>query len=150
MRRTCLDSIIVTRNFFGHPLWSSISSICKEAYMSKNFYVTTPIYYPSDNLHIGHTYCTVAADAVKRFKTLQGYNVLFTTGTDEHGQKIQEKGQGSRQGTLGIHRCHCRRYQGFVEDHGHPLRFLCALHGSPTRKKRAGVVPKALRQGRNL
>lgn len=59
--------------------------------MSKNFYVTTPIYYPSDNLHIGHTYCTVAADAVKRFKTLQGYNVLFTTGTDEHGQKIQEK-----------------------------------------------------------
>ncbi|MDY3118655.1 MAG: class I tRNA ligase family protein, partial [Peptoniphilus sp.] len=59
--------------------------------MSKNFYVTTPIYYPSDNLHIGHTYCTVAADAIKRFKTLQGYNVLFTTGTDEHGQKIQEK-----------------------------------------------------------
>ena len=59
--------------------------------MSKNFYVTTPIYYPSDNLHIGHTYCTVAADAIKRYKTLQGYNVLFTTGTDEHGQKIEEK-----------------------------------------------------------
>lgn len=59
--------------------------------MSKNFYVTTPIYYPSDNLHIGHTYCTVAVDAVKRFKTLEGYKVLFTTGTDEHGQKIQEK-----------------------------------------------------------
>ena len=59
--------------------------------MSKNFYITTPIYYPSDNLHIGHTYCTVAVDAVKRFKTLEGYKVLFTTGTDEHGQKIQEK-----------------------------------------------------------
>lgn len=59
--------------------------------MSKNFYITTPIYYPSGNLHIGHTYCTVAVDAVKRYKTLQGYNVLFTTGTDEHGQKIQDK-----------------------------------------------------------
>ncbi|MCD1146750.1 methionine--tRNA ligase [Peptoniphilus sp. KCTC 25270] len=61
--------------------------------MTKKFYLTTPIYYPSDNLHIGHTYCTVAADAIKRFKTLQGYEVQFVTGTDEHGQKIQEKAQ---------------------------------------------------------
>lgn len=59
--------------------------------MSKNFYLTTPIYYPSDNLHIGHTYCTVAADCIKRYKELQGYDVFFTTGSDEHGQKIQEK-----------------------------------------------------------
>ena len=57
----------------------------------KPYYITTPIYYPSDNLHIGHTYCTVATDAVKKFKELQGYDVFFTTGTDEHGQKIQEK-----------------------------------------------------------
>ncbi|MGO1580646.1 MAG: methionine--tRNA ligase [Peptoniphilaceae bacterium] len=57
----------------------------------KNYYLTTPIYYPSDNLHIGHTYCTVAADCIKNYKKLQGYNVFFTTGTDEHGQKIQEK-----------------------------------------------------------
>lgn len=61
--------------------------------MKKNFYLTTPIYYPSDNLHIGHTYCTVAADCIKRFKELQGYNVFFTTGTDEHGQKIATKAQ---------------------------------------------------------
>ena len=61
--------------------------------MSKKFYITTPIYYPSDNLHIGHTYCTVAVDAVKRFKTLQGYDVKFTTGTDEHGQKIAGKAE---------------------------------------------------------
>ena len=61
--------------------------------MTKNFYLTTPIYYPSDNLHIGHTYCTVAADAIKRFKIMQGYNVKFVTGTDEHGQKIQEKAE---------------------------------------------------------
>lgn len=59
--------------------------------MKKNFYLTTPIYYPSDNLHIGHTYCTVAADCIKRFKELQGFNVFFTTGTDEHGQKIANK-----------------------------------------------------------
>ena len=55
----------------------------------KSFYVTTPIYYPSDNLHIGHTYCTVATDTMARFKRLQGYDVKFLTGTDEHGQKIQ-------------------------------------------------------------
>jgi methionyl-tRNA synthetase len=57
----------------------------------KKFYLTTPIYYPSDNLHIGHTYTTVAADSLKRFKKLQGYDAFFVTGTDEHGQKIQEK-----------------------------------------------------------
>ena len=60
--------------------------------MSKgNYYITTPIYYPSAKLHIGHTYCTVATDAMARFKRLQGYNVLFLTGTDEHGQKIEDK-----------------------------------------------------------
>ncbi len=54
------------------------------------YYITTPIYYPSSNLHIGHTYCTVMADAMARFKRLQGYDVRFLTGTDEHGQKIQD------------------------------------------------------------
>ncbi|MEG0919197.1 MAG: methionine--tRNA ligase [Anaerovoracaceae bacterium] len=53
------------------------------------YYITTPIYYPSSNLHIGHTYCTVMADAMARFKRAQGYDVRFMTGTDEHGQKIQ-------------------------------------------------------------
>ena len=57
----------------------------------KKFYLTTPIYYPSDNLHIGHTYTTVAADVIKKFRKMQGYDVYFVTGTDEHGQKIQEK-----------------------------------------------------------
>ncbi|MBQ3071681.1 MAG: methionine--tRNA ligase, partial [Oscillospiraceae bacterium] len=55
------------------------------------FYITTPIYYPSDKLHIGHTYCTVATDAMARYKRLRGYDVMFLTGTDEHGQKIEEK-----------------------------------------------------------
>ena len=55
------------------------------------FYITTPIYYPSDKLHIGHTYCTVATDTIARYKRLRGYDVMFLTGTDEHGQKIEEK-----------------------------------------------------------
>ena len=59
--------------------------------MSKKFYITTPIYYPSDKLHIGHTYCTVAADAMARYKRLTGCDVMFLTGTDEHGQKIENK-----------------------------------------------------------
>ena len=59
--------------------------------MSKKYYITTPIYYPSDKLHIGHTYCTVATDALARYRRLQGYDVMFLTGTDEHGQKIEDK-----------------------------------------------------------
>ena len=57
----------------------------------KTFYLTTPIYYPSGNLHIGHAYTTVASDAMVRYKKLQGFDTYFLTGTDEHGQKIQEK-----------------------------------------------------------
>ena len=57
----------------------------------EKFYITTPIYYPSDKLHIGHTYCTVATDAIARYKRLHGYDVMFLTGTDEHGQKIETK-----------------------------------------------------------
>lgn len=57
----------------------------------KTFYITTPIYYPSDKLHIGHAYCTVATDTIARYKRLTGYDVMFLTGTDEHGQKIEEK-----------------------------------------------------------
>lgn len=57
----------------------------------KTFYITTPIYYPSDKLHIGHSYTTVAADAIARYKRLTGYDVYFLTGSDEHGQKIERK-----------------------------------------------------------
>lgn len=60
---------------------------------SKTFYLTTPIYYPSGNLHIGHAYTTVAGDAMARYKRLRGYDVMFLTGTDEHGQKIQRKAE---------------------------------------------------------
>jgi len=74
--------------------------------MKKTFYITTPIYYPSSNLHIGHTYCTVAADTMARYKRIQGYDVRFLTGTDEHGQKIQtvakEKGMTPKEYLDGI------------------------------------------------
>ena len=59
------------------------------------FYITTPIYYPSGNLHIGHAYSTVAGDVIARYKRLQGFDVRYLTGTDEHGQKIQEKAQNA-------------------------------------------------------
>ena len=63
--------------------------------MSEKFYITTPIYYPSDKLHIGHTYCTVATDAMARYMRMRGYDVMFLTGTDEHGQKIEEKAKAA-------------------------------------------------------
>jgi len=61
----------------------------------EKFYITTPIYYPSDKLHIGHAYCTVATDAMARYKRLQGCEVMFLTGTDEHGQKIEDKAKSA-------------------------------------------------------
>ena len=57
--------------------------------MDKNFYITTPIYYPSAQPHMGHAYSSIVADFFARFKRIQGYKVFFLTGTDEHGQKIQ-------------------------------------------------------------
>ncbi|MBO2517244.1 MAG: methionine--tRNA ligase [Clostridiales bacterium] len=62
--------------------------MCEE---KKKYYITTPIYYPSGNMHIGHTYTTVAADTMTRYKKMQGYDAYFLTGTDEHGQKIERK-----------------------------------------------------------
>ena len=58
--------------------------------MQNTFYITTPIYYPSDKLHIGHSYTTIATDVISRFKRMQGFDVMFLTGTDEHGQKIEQ------------------------------------------------------------
>ncbi|MBP1970341.1 methionyl-tRNA synthetase [Virgibacillus natechei] len=63
----------------------------------KTFYITTPIYYPSGNLHIGHAYSTVAGDAIARYKRMRGYDVMYLTGTDEHGQKIQRKAEENDQ-----------------------------------------------------
>ena len=60
---------------------------------NKKFYITTPIYYPSAEFHIGHCYTTVIADALARYKRLAGYDVFFQTGTDEHGQKIEKKAE---------------------------------------------------------
>ena len=78
----------------------------------KKFYITTPIYYPSDKLHIGHTYCTVATDAMARYKRLTGCDVLFLTGTDEHGQKIEDKAKEVRRFPQGVCGQHCGGPQG--------------------------------------
>ena len=61
--------------------------------MSKSYYLTTPIYYVNDKPHIGHAYTTLACDALARFKRLDGYDVMFLTGTDEHGQKVQKSAE---------------------------------------------------------
>ncbi|MBU5467421.1 methionine--tRNA ligase [Virgibacillus sp. MSJ-26] len=63
----------------------------------KTFYITTPIYYPSGKLHIGHAYSTIAGDAIARYKRMRGYDVMYLTGTDEHGQKIQKKAKENNQ-----------------------------------------------------
>ncbi len=65
--------------------------------VKKYFYVSTPIYYPNDKLHIGHAYTTVLADMISRFKKLDGYNTFFTTGSDEHGKKIEDKAKEAKQ-----------------------------------------------------
>ena len=64
--------------------------------MNKNFYITTPIYYPSGKPHMGHAYSSIVADIFARFKRLENYNVLFLTGTDEHGQKIQKEAEKNK------------------------------------------------------
>ena len=64
---------------------------------NKNYYITTPIYYPSGNPHMGHAYTSIVADVFARFKRLDGYNVFFLTGTDEHGLKIQKAAEANNQ-----------------------------------------------------
>ena len=68
--------------------------------MSKNFYITTPIYYPSAKPHMGHAYSSIVADFFARIKRIQGYNVFFLTGTDEHGQKIQRAAEKANKDPL--------------------------------------------------
>ena len=69
--------------------------MCEHCKEKEKFYITTPIYYPSDKLHIGHAYCTVATDAIARYKRQRGYEVFFLTGSDEHGQKIERKAKAA-------------------------------------------------------
>ncbi len=64
--------------------------------MNKNFYITTPIYYPSAKPHMGHAYSSIVADFFARFKRIQGYDVFFLTGTDEHGLKIQRAAEKNK------------------------------------------------------
>ena len=86
------------------------NDIMRATEVARDVYKRQPIYYPSSNLHVGHTYCTVMADAMARFKRLCGYDVRFLTGTDEHGQKIETlaKAKGVTPQALSlIHISHC-------------------------------------------
>ena len=67
--------------------------------MNKNFYITTPIYYPSGKPHMGHAYSSIVADVIARYKRLEGYEVYFLTGTDEHGLKIQREAEKNKKDT---------------------------------------------------
>ena len=82
--------IVISENCFYTDLGRHKQTGGSKLSERKHFYITTPIYYPSDNLHIGHAYTTVAADCIARFKRMQGYDVFYLTGTDEHGQKIEK------------------------------------------------------------
>ena len=75
-----------------------------ERLMSKRFYITTPIYYVNGAPHIGHAYTSIAADVMARWKRLDGYDVFFLTGTDEHGQKVEKAAAGAGHGAAGFHR----------------------------------------------
>ena len=94
----------------------------------KPFFITTPIYYPSEKLHIGHAYCTTVADAIARYHRAKGEDVFFLTGSDEHGQKIQRKAED-----LGITPIEYvdkivatfHTFQGFVFKHSAVTPFLC-------------------------
>ncbi len=68
--------------------------------MNKNYYITTPIYYPSAKPHMGHAYSSIVADFFSRFKKIEGYKVFFLTGTDEHGQKIQRAAEKNKKKPL--------------------------------------------------
>lgn len=82
-----LNNGIIIKRLQSHSIFRRISMNLSEN--RKSFYITTPIYYPSAKLHIGHSYCTTIADSIARYKRLAGYDVFFLTGSDEHGQKIQ-------------------------------------------------------------
>ncbi len=72
--------------------------------MKPRYYVTTPIYYVNDAPHIGHAYTSLACDVLARFKRLSGYDVMFLTGTDEHGQKVEKSAIGGGYGYAGLYR----------------------------------------------
>ena len=99
----------------------------------KTFYITTPIYYPSGNMHIGHTYTTVAADTLTRFKKQTGYDTFFLTGTDEHGQKIEEKAKQAGVTPQAVRGQDRGGDQGSVEADEHRVRRLHPHHGRAPR-----------------
>ena len=85
------DAVSLRRLTLPKTFRKGMPAVRAERKMKEKYYITTPIYYPSNKLHIGHSYCSVAADTMARYKKMMGYDVFFLTGTDEHGQKIEKK-----------------------------------------------------------
>ena len=112
--------------------------------MAEKFYITTPIYYPSDKLHIGHTYCTVATDVMARYKRMCGYDVLFLTGTDEHGLKIEQRPRppGSPPAVCRQYCGRQRRHPGSVEADEHLQRPVHPHHRRLPRQEHPGDFQK--------
>lgn len=113
----------------------------------KSYYITTPIYYPSGNLHLGHTYTTIASDALKRYKNIQGYDAYLVTGTDEHGQKIQEKadkkGVSPLEFTTEIVKSVKELWSKLEIDYDHFVRSTDAIH----KKNAADIFQKLYDKG---
>ena len=106
------------------------------------FYITTPIYYPSGNMTIGHTYTTVAADSMTRFKKMTGYDTYFLTGTDEHGQKIERKAEEA-----GVTP---KQFVDKIVAETKDLWKLMNIHRRKAREGRSEDLQKVLRSGRHL
>ena len=114
------------------------------------FYVTTPIYYVNDQPHIGHAYTTLACDALARFMRLDGREVRFLTGTDEHGQKVEKAAQRRRPRPAGLHRPGLAALPRPGRRHGLQQRRLHPHHRGAPQARRAGPVGAAGRQRRHL
>ena len=114
------------------------------------YYITTPIYYPSSNLHIGHTYCTVMADAMARFKRLSGYDVRFLTGTDEHGQKIQTLAQAKGVSPQEYVDEIVEGIKKALGDHGDFLRRFYQDNRAPACKEGAADLHADIRKRRHI
>ena len=96
------------------------------------YYLTTPIYYVNAAPHIGHAYTTIVADLIKRFKRMQGYQAVLTTGSDEHGVNVERAAQRQRQDSQGILRRHFGRISAAMADAGPGDRSLPAHHRTPS------------------
>ena len=105
------------------------------------FYITTPIYYVNARPHLGHTYTTIAADAIARYKQMRGFDVLFLTGTDEHGQKVERSAKNNDESPIDFVDRVSGEYRDLWKELGPARRPLHSHHRNPPRPRRAAPLP---------